>query len=288
MEIISGLNQKKRFSFDMEVYPYLRDHHFEGTVILSAVESMIALARAVDKFYPGMNLNCMKNARFPRFLPLATDIECRKVLVDVEKPGDGGIIVSLLTSVKSKTGKISRDVEHARVEFVENALERLSDTPFRAVTKLEGDCISIPSSAVYRDLVPFGNAYQNIIGDLAVSSHGTLAYVSGGNHEADEDLLGSPFPLDAAMHAACVWGQRFAGKVCFPVGFEKRVIYQKTKKGKEYLARVAPVSVTGESLVFDLWIYDLNDIIFEGVSGLIMKDVSKGRIGPPEWIKVNS
>jgi hypothetical protein len=288
MEIISGLNQKKRFSFDMEVYPYLRDHCFEGTVILSAVESMIALARAVGNFYPGMNLNCMKNARFPRFLPLATDIECRKVLVDVEKSGDGGIIVSLLTSVKSKTGKISREVEHARVEFVENALARLSDTPFRAVTKLEGDCISIPSAAVYRDLVPFGNAYQNIIGDLAVSSHGALAYVSGGKHEADEELLGSPFPLDAAMHAACVWGQRFAGIVCFPVGFEKRVIYLKTKKRKEYLARVAPVRVTGESLVFDLWIYDLNDIIFEGVSGLIMKDVSKGRIRPPEWIRVNS
>ena len=78
-------------------------------------------------------------------------------------------------------------------------------------------------------------AYQNIVGDLSVSPEGALAYISGGDNEADENLLGSPFPLDAAMHAACVWGQRFAGIVSFPVGFEKRIIYQKTKKGDDYL-----------------------------------------------------
>jgi len=34
-------------------------------------------------------------------------------------------------------------------------------------------------------------------------------------------LLGSPFPLDAAMHAACVWGQRFGGIVPFLLALKK-------------------------------------------------------------------
>ena len=143
----------------------------------------------------------------------------------------------------------------------------------------------MPSATVYRELVPFGAAYQNIISDLSVSSEGALAYISGGNNEADEDLLGSPFPFDALMHAACVWGQRFSGIVSFPVGFEKRVIYQKTKKREEYLGRVVPVSVTRESLVFNAWIYDKNDVMCESISGIKMMDVTRGRMRPPDWIK---
>ena len=157
--------------------------------------------------------------------------------------------------------------------------------PFRVVEKLEGKCISVPSAAIYRELVPFGTAYQNIIGDLSVSPEGALAYLSGGNYEADENLLGSPFPLDAAMHAACVWGQRFSGIVAFPAGFEKRLIYQKTKKGGGYLGRVVPVNVHQESLIFDAWIYDLNGVIYETISGIKMRDVSQGRLHPPQWIK---
>jgi hypothetical protein len=153
------------------------------------------------------------------------------------------------------------------------------------VKKLEGNCISVPSTTIYRDLVPFGTAYQNIVGDLSVSPEGALAYLSGGGNEADEDLLGSPFPLDAAMHAACVWGQRFGGIVPFPTGFEKRVIYQKTKKGGAYLGRIVPVKVNHESLIFDAWIYDLDGIMFESISGIQMRDVSQGRLLPPDWIK---
>ena len=114
-----------------------------------------------------------------------------------------------------------------------------------------------------------------------------MAYLSGGGNEADEDLLGSPFPLDATMHAACVWGQRFSGIVPFPVGVEKRIIYQKTKKGGAYLGRVVPVKVDYESLIFDALIYDLNGIMYESVSGIQMRDVSQGRLRPPPWIKAD-
>ena len=105
-----------------------------------------------------------------------------------------------------------------------------------------------------------------------------MAYLSGGGNEADEDLLGSPFPLDAALHAACVWGQRFADIVPFPAGFEKRIIYQKTKKGDAYIGRVVPVNINHNSLIFDAWIYDLNGTIYESISGIQMRDMSQGRM----------
>jgi hypothetical protein len=226
----------------------------------------------------------MHRARFFRFLPILPDARRLEMFVDIETTDDG-IIASLLTSLKAKTGKISRTVEHARVEFAA-ADNAPSPMPLPiAVKKLGGNCINVPSTAIYRELVPFGTAYQNIVGDLSVSPEGALAYVSGGGNEADEDLLGSPFPLDAAMHAACVWGQRFTDIVSFPMGFEKRIIYKKTKKGDVYLGRVVPVNVNHNSLIFDAWIYDSDGIIYENIGGIQMRDVTQGRLRPPDWIK---
>jgi len=287
MEIISGLNQKKRYFFDVKVYPYLLDHHLEDKVILPAVESLIILASAVKTNYSQMELNCLRKAVFSRFLTIVPDTNCQPVIVDLKNAEDGGIRASLLTSIKSKTGNISREINHASVEFLAEDSNELTVPHFRAVNKLKGDCISIPSATIYRELIAFGISYQNIIGDLSVSSQGVLAYVSGGNYEADEDLLGSPFPLDALMHAACVWGKRFAGIVSFPVGFEKRIVYQKTKKREEYLVRVVPSSINKDSLIFDAWIYDKDDVMCESVSGIKMMDVTRGRMRPPEWIKVD-
>lgn len=284
MEIIPGVNQKKRYAIDIEVYPYLLDHHVEGKVALPAVEALIVMAGVVNTHYPKKRMmGCLKNANFSRFLTMMPDKKCQQVFVDVEDSNDGGVTALLLTILKSKKGNISREIEHARTDFYSADSEEFRNPPFSAVNKLKGDCISIPSATVYRDLVPFGIAYQNIIGDLSVSSEGALGYVSGGNYEAANELLGSPFPLDAVMHAACVWGQRFAGIVAFPVGFDKRIIYQKTKKGEEYLGRVAPVSITRESLIFDVWIYK-DDVLYESVNGIVMKDVTKGRMKPPDWI----
>lgn len=285
MEIISGVNQKKRCLFDMEIHPYLRDHHLERKTILPAVESMILLARAVKLSYPQMNLNCLQKATFLHFLPIAPDVTSQPVFVNIEPSGDSVVTASLWTSLKSKTGHISREIEHAQIDFIVDNTPELSVHPFHVVNKLKGDCISIPSATVYRELIPFGAAYQNIAGDLSVSTAGALAYISGGNHEADEGLLGSPFPMDTVMHLASVWGQRFSKVVSFPVGFQKRLIYQKTKKREEYLGRVVPVSVTQESLIFDAWIYDQDGVMYESIRGIEMKDVTRGRLRPPEWIK---
>ena len=284
MEIVSRLNQSRRYQCDVEIHPYLRDHHLEGKVILPAVESLIVIARAVKTNYPQVEISCLQSAGFPRFLPIAPGITRQPVIVDLKNMDDGGIAASLLTSLKSKTGTISREVEHARVNIFAADSGEFCAPPFHVVNKLKGNCISVPSKTIYGDLVPFGAAYQNIIGDLSVSPEGALAYISGGDNEVDENLLGSPFPLDAVMHAACVWGQRFAGIVSFPVGFAKRIIYQKTKKGEEYLGRVVPVSVTRDSLLVDAWIYK-DDVMYESISGIVMKDVTQGRMNPPEWIR---
>jgi Polyketide synthase dehydratase len=285
MDIVPQINKKTRYTSAIEVSPYLRDHHFEGKVILPAVETLIALANVVKLNFPQANVNCLLKARFDRFLLITPEKQRLEILVDIEDAGDGNITAVLLTSIKSKKSAISRALEHARVEFATDDSAPCSASPFRVVEKLEGKCISVPSATIYRELVPFGTAYQNIIGDLSVSPEGALVYLSGGNYEANENLLGSPFPLDAAMHAACVWGQRFSGIVPFPTGFEKRFIYKKTKKGGSYLGRVVPVNVNHESLIFDAWIYDLNGVIYEIISGIKMRDVTQGRLHPPDWIK---
>jgi hypothetical protein len=287
MDIVPQINKKTRYPSAIELSPYLRDHHFEGKVILPAVEALITLADVVKLNFPQISINCLFKASFPRFLLIAPETRRLTVFVDIENAGDDNITAVLLTSIKSKKSAISRALEHARVEFTTTDPPPCSAAPFRVVKKLEGKCISVPAATIYRELVPFGPAYQNIVGDLAVSPEGALAYLSGGNYEADENLLGSPFPLDAAMHAACVWGQRFSGIVPFPAGFEKRFIYQKTEKGGSYLGRVVPVNVNQESLIFDVWIYDLNGAIYETISGIKMRDVTQGRLHPPQWIKAD-
>jgi hypothetical protein len=285
MDIVPQINKKTRYPSEIEVSPYLRDHHLEGKVMLPAVEALIALAKAVKLHFPQTRIHSLFKASFPRFLWIAPETERLAVWVDVEDAGEDRVAAALLTSVESKTGGIRRALEHARVEFGADDSVPRPATPFRVGEKLGGRCIDVPAAAIYRDLVPFGRAYQNILGEVAVSSEGALAHLSGGNYEADENLLGSPFPLDAAMHAACVWGQRFRGMVAFPTGFEKRFIYQKTKKGGRYLSRVVPVNCDQKSLVFDAWIYSEDGVIHEAISGIRMRDVTQGRLHPPQWIR---
>ncbi len=285
MDPLSQINKKSRYASAIEVYPYLRDHRIEGKVILPAVEALIVMANVVKLHFQQMHINCLLNASFPRFLFIAPETQRLAVWVDIENGGNNHIAAVLLTSIKSKKSGMSRTLEHARVEFATDDSAPPSGPPFGVIEKLEGKCIRIPAENIYRELIPFGTAYQNIISDLALSPEGALAYLSGGIYEADENSLGSPFPLDATMHAACVWGQRFSDVLPFPTGFEKRFIYEKTKRGGRYLGRVTPVHINQELLTFDAWIYDLNGVIYEAIQGIKMQDVTQGRLHPPQWIK---
>jgi len=140
----------------------------------------------------------------------------------------------------------------------------------------------IPSHRIYRDLVPFGPAYRNIKDDLLLAKEGAVGTIQTSTHH--RGMIGSPFTFDAALHAACVWGQRYTGIVPFPVGFKKRRIYKKTQPGTDYICRVIPVMSADPVLVFDIWIYDPEGVPFEAILGVQMRDVSAGRMKPPQWI----
>jgi hypothetical protein len=45
------------------------------------------------------------------------------------------------------------------------------------------------------------------------------------------------------------------------------------------------LSRSRDELLFDLYIYEDQGLVYERVSGLRMRDVSGGKIRPPEWIK---
>jgi Polyketide synthase dehydratase len=284
MENVSCLNQKKKYPLEIDVYPYLYDHHLEGKAILPAVEALIILAKTVKLNFPEYDITCLNNAQFPRFLSIPKGQEKIPAFVSIEITSHGFIIASLMSAIKSKVG-ISRTVEHARVEFKSALGDKISAHPFRTIEKLEGRCINIPAVSIYRELVPFGVAYQNITGDLSLSRDGALAYISGGNSDADDSIIGSPFPLDAAMHAACVWAQRYTAVVPFPIGFKERIIYQMTKKGQTFIGRILPVKYDEQPFIFDIWIFNNMGKVCEIVRGLQMRDVSQGRMKPPSWIK---
>jgi len=275
---------KSRFPFALSIRPYLRDHYFEAKAIFPAVEALIILAQAVRTHYPQATLHHQTFAQFPRLLAIETTGDRQDVQIEIEEQAHG-ISASLLTSIKIKNSAMSRTLEHARVTFVQQMTPPEQSMSLRTARKLEGECIHVPAVSIYRELIPFGLSYQNILGDLSVSGEGALADISGGGGEADDSFLGSPFVLDAAMHAACVWGQRFADIVPFPVGFGQRIIYAPTKKGGSYFARITPVDASREALIFDAWIFDQSGIICESITGLRMRDVTQGRMRPPQWIK---
>jgi hypothetical protein len=274
-----------RYPLEIEIGDYLFDHHFEDRCLLPAVEALNILAKVVQSHFPRVDLRGLNKSRFPRFLVIPPETHHLPVLVEVDREADGGISALLMTSVRSKTGGIGRNLEHARAQFplldsTQNPVppSPVSDNP-------EGLKILVPKERIYPGLIPFGKAFQNIIGPVSVWPRGASASLSGSDFGKEDDWLGSPFPFDAAIQVACIWGQRFTENVLFPVGFEKRTIYQKTKKGGRYLGRIIPVATGQVPFLFDALIYDSQGSICEEIRGIQMQDVSQGRLHPPLWIK---
>ncbi|NTW77185.1 MAG: hypothetical protein HGB33_05290 [Syntrophaceae bacterium] len=285
MENVSRLILPQRYLWKIKINPYLYDHHLEGNAVFPAAEAAIELAKVIKINFPQASIGSLTDASFPRFLPIPENVEEVTVSVSMEKSDETGITASLLSSLKSKTGNFSRTVEHARLKFARIAENQCAAHPFDNRERLEGECLHVPAAAIYRDLVPFGRTYRNISGDLTLSRTGALGYISGGDAEADDELLGSPFPFDAVLQMACIWAQRFTDIVPFPVGFAQRIIYQKTQKRTIYLGRIEPVAVASQPFVFNAWIFDLRGSVCEVIQGIQMRDVSGGRRKPPALIK---
>ncbi len=288
MEDLSQIAESVRLPVHIPVYPYLTDHRFEGRIVLPAVETMRMLAETTKIFRPDTDISGMTHARFDKFLfipPAATEIDA---FCDIAIYANGEIKAALSTKTPSGKSTITRIKEHGTLCFPFRRPD--IQPPLGLTSALDGVCLAIPAGKIYRDLVPFGKAYRNIHGQLIISENGAAARTHAlavNTAAVNSGDTGSPFPLDAAFHAACVWGQRYAQIVAFPVGIEKRVIFKPTQPGKTYLSRIIPVRKSPDLLAFDIWIYGQDGNLYEGACGVHMRDVSAGRLKPPRWISEN-
>ena len=289
MESLSEITSKIRLPLEIEIYPYLLDHRFEGKAVLPAVEAMQLLAVSTKRHLPDTDIRYIENAKFDKFLYIEPDASIIEAFNEIEINENSDIKAKLITKTRSRKAGMTRVKEHAVMQFT-GWKPDIKPFPLDTVSGQIKRGFNIPSDKLYADLVPFGPAYHNIKDTLFVSKKGAIGSIQAPKQSATNNLkmpLGSPFPLDAAFHAACAWGQRYPAIVGFPVGFDKRIIIQPTRPGNSYICLILPVNVTADLLVFDIWLYDLNGILFEAVPGVQMRDVSAGRMKPPQWVISN-
>ena len=270
----------------IDVPPHWADHHFQGRAVLPAVEAMQLLAHWVRRFRAGLDVRCMSAAAFDRFLELPTTGGRIEAWCEMQDLADGGLRAALLTKTRSKSARMTRAKVHAQLDFTP-----LADIPSPAAldlaSALEGECFSVDPRPLYEELVPFGPGFQTICRPLRLTAEGALAVIRAPDvADGQTDLhLGSPFVLDGAFHAACVWSQRFAGMMAFPVGIDRRLLVAPTRPGDTYVSRVFPVRTESALLTFDIWILDTDGRLFERLEGVRMRDVSGGKVHPPDWIR---
>ena len=218
--------------------------------------------------------------RFDKFLFL--DTGPGRVLAEMHLAPlpDGRLRAALETRHPMPRAGLTRVMTHASMIFGECA--RTPKLPYPALSG--GDLKAVPAEAIYRELVPFGQGYQNLLGDLMIGPQGALGRVRSPARDSRRFVLGSPYALDAAFHAACVWSQRFAGTVAFPVSLGRRRVFEPTVSSETYRIRAVPASGSAAVLKFDICIYDERGKPREAAWGVCMRDVSGGRRRPPDWI----
>lgn len=264
----------RRIPLTISRKPWFCDHHFGGRTIMPAVETMAVLASMAVKMHPEVDIRVMEDVRFPSFLEISQSTATLSALGECHLEGDGRIRCKLLSRVQLKA--MSRIKEHGEIIFF-----LAGNSTFSGNTQLEWPVstepvIAIDSDRIYRELVPFGPNYQTLQGSLYLSGRRAWGRLKAPELPAEpiQDLIGSPFTLDGALHAACVLGQQTVDFVPFPVGFARRVIYRPTQPGASYQTRIVQTSVTAAELLFDLEIFDDEGCTYETVLGVRMRDVS--------------
>jgi phosphopantetheinyl transferase len=282
MEELPQIADAVRLPVEITIRSYFLDHHVEGQAVLPAVEALQLLAVVVKGYRPETDVGRMVDAHFDKFLFIPPGKKRITAEIDIEVYKNTTVTARLLTRTRSGKSSITRVKEHARVCYPD-AKPDPAPLPLDLNSALEGICAEISAEEIYKQLVPFGPAYHNIKGPLYISEAGATAEIIVPQKEV-RGALGSPFVLDAAFHAACVWSQRFAQTVAFPTGFERRIITRPTLPGETYFGWIFPAKMDSPRLDFDIGIYDKNGSLFEFVAGVHMRDVSAGRMKPPQWI----
>lgn len=266
---------------DICVRPWFADHCVNGRAVLPAVESMLLLAAEIAGKSPDIDIRVMEDVRFSKFLEIPGGSAQVAALVEYQRAENGSIRARLLSRVRRSV--MTRLQEHASILFSSGR----SDGPLVAEVvpnPLTGSVTRVSAREVYRELVPFGSSYQTLQDSLDLAEDAAWARLLAPRFDSAgqvRQILGSPFPLDGAFHAACVLGQRAAGFTPFPVGFGRRIIVKPTQAGASYFTRVNLVSRQPDELIFDLCIFDKQGEVYESVTGLKMRDVSgrAGRLG---------
>jgi hypothetical protein len=266
----------------LEIQPWFREHSMAGQAVLPAVESLVLLAEAAREFCSETDTRQMLAGRFDRFLELA-DRESVELVVELEKIGD--TVLAVLYSQK-KINRFSRYLEHAQVHFATLETEVKEKKIRNRLTK-DGSGFRVSGEQIYQDLIPFGSSYQNVI-TADLFPNGAFAQLQTPDIPLppNASLPGSPFLLDAAFHAACVWGQRFAGFVPFPVGFKQRQIFLPSEPGQQYQGSIILTGRSKVELTFDLDILKPGGARVEQVQGLQMRNIRNGQLRPPLWLQL--
>lgn len=283
---LSEIGRTERRELVIAIPPHWADHRFQGRTILPAVEAMQLLAQQAARSHPAADVHTMKAVRFDKFLPLPPDRTEITAFCDLTPLEDDRLRAALATRVTAKTTTISRTVVHARVDFPYQPATPSNRSPEPVVVSGK-EVFQVAPDRIYAELVPFGVAYRNIVRPLQLTRDGALATLRA-PHLVDEQTaspLGSPFIADAAFHAACVWSQRYAGVVAFPVGIDRRIIRRPTQTGATCLAWIVPKETASTTLRFDIGISAPDGWLHEELYGVQMRDVSGGRLEPPDWIR---
>ncbi|MGB3222778.1 MAG: polyketide synthase dehydratase domain-containing protein [Desulforhopalus sp.] len=244
---------------------------------MPAVETMLLLAAKVREICPEIDIRVMEDVRFAKFLEIPPEVATLEGFVEFVKVSDGRVQVKLLSRTQFKA--ISRMKEHGEIIFPSAHSVDADPHPARIVysPKSTGPVSEISADYIYRELVPFGANYQTLQETLFLSGYEAWGIVKAPELHKDfdsvQEIIGSPFPLDGAFHAACVLGQQFVDFVPFPVGFARRVISLPTQPGCCYSTRVILTSRTSDELVFDLVLFDEEGRIYETLTGLCMRNV---------------
>ena len=288
MEDLSPIAEPCRLPLRIPNEAALQDHRFLGQPVLPAVYALECLAQSVRSHFPETSLATAADCRFDKFLLLpARDRSVVAAMAELTPYKADRVEAVLLTRHVAPHSGMTRLKVHARAIFggaVDTDAAVHAPPLKEAVAAVE---CRIAPERLYAELVPFGPAFQNVVTSVRLTPEGATAVVSGGPAAAWGNglHLGSPFPLDAAFHVACVWAQRFAGIVAFPVALQKRAILQKTRSDRHYQARIRFGRREGARLLFDLWLVDQEERCCEVIRGLVMRDVSGGRLQPPEWLR---
>jgi phosphopantetheinyl transferase len=286
MAELSNIGPVRRAAITIDVPSHWADHHFQGRAVLPAVEAMQILAHWASRFRSGFDVRCMSAVAFERFLELPPTGECLEAWCEIQDLANGRLRASLLTKTRTKSARMTRTKVHAQLDFCPPA-EIPSLAALDLASALDGVCYSVDPRRLYEELVPFGPGFQSISEPLRLTEEGALAVIRApeGPPRQTGLPLGSPFVLDGAFHAACVWSQRFAGVTAFPVGIDQRLLVAPTRPGDTYVSRIFPIETRSALLTFDIWILGADGRLFEMLKGVRMRDVSGGKLHPPQWIR---